>query len=209
MLTFLIAPLLLLPQDADRLIRDLADDDVVVRDAAQVELVKMGKQKAEPVLTRAAAHKDPEVRARAGAIRRIFDPPPPTLQAASAVWILDDLGGEGALVDVSDFVTIDISISLVPSASPPTGPAPKAEDVRLWIGDLAADALKAREAASAKLRAAGKHVEKELKEAAASRDREVAFRARSLLSAMQPRTVASTDWEIYPHLDDMFGPTGR
>ena len=197
-MSLLLAALLIAPQDADRLLRDLADDEVAIRDAAQAELVKLGKEKAAPTLARAAAHKDPEVRARAGAIRRIFNPPPPPQPQTAAHQIF--VGGL-ILSDVSGFGTVDLSSSLfqrvTPLASPPTGPPPKAEEVRSWIGDLAADALKVREAASAKLRNAGKHVEKELKKAAASGDREVAFRARSLVKLLERRAIAEQNNVIH------------
>ena len=194
-----MAALLFVPQDADRLLRDLADDEVTVRDAAQAEVLKLGREKAAPILARAAAHKVPEVRARARAIRNIFNPPP--APSPQRWWLVRSfvLASGGVIVEglVVDGVELDLYAALSPSfdieapaaPSAPTGPPPKAEEVRLWIGDLAADALKAREAASANLRAAGKHVEKELKEAAASRDREVAFRARSILKLIERRPV--------------------
>ena len=183
----LLAILILLPQDPDRLIRDLADGEVAVRDAAQVELVKMGKQKAGPILTRAAAHRDPEVRARAQAVRKIFNPPPPPPQDRLSSTLGVFMVAEIATGEVR-FLELGTSADqfLAPAApEAPAGPAPKSETVRGWIRDLGSDSLKARERASEHLRNAGKHVEAQLKKASASRDREVALRARSLLSVLR------------------------
>ena len=215
-MSLLLAALLLVPQDADRLLRDLADDEVSVRDAAQAEVVKLGREKAAPILARAAAHRDPEVRARARAVRRAFDPPPLALyQSPNGQRLRWRIEAEAAVVEAAaaeQFIRLarlrtQLTTRRAPIPTPaiPTGPAPKAEDVRGWIRALGSDSFATREKASGELRKAGKHVQAQLKKAAASRDREVAFRARSLLSALQPRTVGSTDWEIYPHLGDMFG----
>lgn len=185
----LLAVLILLPQDPDRLIRDLAHEDPGVRDAATAELVKMGKEKARPILERAGAHQDPEVRARAGAVRRIFDPPPPPPEPQNmrssilAAFMVAEIASREVR-----FLELRTSADqfLAPAApEAPAGPAPKSETVRDWVRDLGSDSLKARERASEHLRSAGKHVEAQLKKASASRDREVALRARSLLSALR------------------------
>jgi hypothetical protein len=58
-------------QDIDRLIRDLGDDDLAVRDSASTKLVEAGAA-AEEALQRATSSPDPEVAARAKeALRRI------------------------------------------------------------------------------------------------------------------------------------------
>lgn len=144
-----------LVQDSTRLIRDLADE--------RFDALK---------------HRDPEVRVRAWAVRRVFDWPKVRQEVEAMHEEIMALLREYNRVLVED----DITYRLVKVT--PSGPAPPYEAVENWIKDLASDSLSVREAATRKLRKAGSHVEAPLQEAAASRDREVAYRARAQLRAL-------------------------
>lgn len=92
----LLTTLLILSLDADRLIRDLGAEEIATREAASTVLLALGRQRADPVLDRALAHRDPEVRARAGAVHRIFHPPVPPSRVD--LWGTGDpLDGDGAI----------------------------------------------------------------------------------------------------------------
>ena len=72
-----------------------------------------------------------------------------------------------------------------------SGPPPNNASINAWIEKLAADSFTVREAAMEKLRKAGTPAKAPLRQAAASSDREVAFRAQSLLEGFRRQERAS------------------
>ena len=182
-MTLLLAALLV--QDSTRLIRDLADERFDVRDAATSRLVELGEEKAARVLERALKHRDPEVRVRARAVRRVFDWPKVRQEVEAMIEAVRAMNWNRHLVKVP--VTHFEKVT-------PSDPAPPSETVESWIKDLASDSPSVREAATQHLRNASSHVEAPLQEAAASRDREVAYRALALLRGMW-RLVEEEDEE--------------
>jgi tetratricopeptide (TPR) repeat protein len=80
-------------------------------------------------------------------------------------------------------------VAFCPAAAPPPRPPTPAE-INRWVEDLGADEFDVREAASAKLRAAGPSAEAALEKATAGTDREVVRRALAILADFR--------WGIYP-----------
>ena len=56
----------------EALIRKLGDEDYPVREAATETLLRMGKERAKPILEKGVVHRDPEIRARARWIVKYF-----------------------------------------------------------------------------------------------------------------------------------------
>lgn len=165
--------LLLIQQDA---LRALADEDPDVRDAAMELLLEPA------LLERALTHRDPEVRARAHAVRRALDPRPPD----PARWGVSR-GGQPSVSVTSACFGIFRRVE-VPSRPDPEAP-PTEADLRAWIAGLGAETISERVAATAKLHDAGRYAESALQDAAGSADLEAAIRARCLLAGLRPRTI--------------------
>jgi hypothetical protein len=83
-------------------------------------------------------------------------------------------------------------LSFVEAAAPPA--TPRSWEINRWVDELGDDTFAVREAASAKLRAAGAPAEAMLEKAAASKDPEVTRRAKMILAEFK--------WGIYPDTPD-------
>jgi hypothetical protein len=95
------------------------------------------------------------------------------------------------------FLALLSCVSLLPlieAAAPPAGPSPW--QVRRWIEELGDDAFAVREAATAKLRAAGSPAEALLEKAAESKDPEVARRAKSIVNDFKWGIYADTPEKV-------------
>ena len=123
-----LVALLLFEQHSDRLIHRLGADDYAVREAATARLLAMGRQQAAPILGRARVHRDPEVRARARAVMRRFNSPPPAEEHRWALYV--DPFEVRTTVGVSHVYHDEDPISVL------SGSRPNDASIQAWIEDL-------------------------------------------------------------------------